>query len=129
MTANFDSATQTFLSAIGRMQQRLAKASQQVSSGRRVTDPSDSPDEISPLLQLKAERNRNTQIQSNLGVATTDANAADDALTASIKLLDRARVLAAQAGNSLLDATTRLGIAQEVQGLQEQLVAYSRTAV
>jgi flagellar hook-associated protein 3 FlgL len=129
MTTNFDSGTQNFLTALDRMQRRLADASQRVSSGKRIAVTSDAPDEVPALLQLKADRNRNIQIQSNLGVATTNVNAADGALAASIRLFDRARVLAAQAGNSVLDAGSRLGIVNEIQSLQEQIVAYSRTAV
>ena len=43
--------------------------------------------------------------------------------------MDRARVLAAQGASSTLDATGRQSLADEVQALQEEMVAYSQTAV
>ena len=43
--------------------------------------------------------------------------------------MDRARVLAAQGANSVLDTNGRQSLAQEAQSLLEQMVACSRTAV
>jgi len=129
MITNLDAGSEFFLAAIERMQRRLAAANQQAASGKRIAVASDAPDEVSPLLQLRADQQHNAQIQANLAVAKTDADAADNALDASIKLMDRAIVLGAQAGNPLVDAAGRLSMAQEIQALQEQMVAYSRTTV
>ena len=129
MISSLDPNSELFLADIGRVQDRLAVANRQVSSGKRISQPSDAPDQIDTLLQLRAAESHNTQVQSNLSQAQTTAQAADGALTASIKLMDRARVLAAQAANSTMSASSRQSIAQEVQGLQEQMVANSRTVV
>ena len=129
MITNLDSGTQYFLSAVERVQRRLADANLQVASGKRVNAPSDAPDEISAILQFKAEQSRNQQIRANLALASTGADAADQSLDAGIKLMERARVLATQAGNPTMDAAGRLSIANEIRSLQEQMVAQSRTAV
>jgi flagellar hook-associated protein 3 FlgL len=129
MTTNLDPASELFLANAERIQQRLAEANRQVSSGKRVDQPSDAPDQIDTLLQLRADRQRNTQIRSNLTLALTDTQSADQALTASIKLLDRARALATQGASNVADATTRQALAAEAQSLLEQIVAYSQTAV
>jgi flagellar hook-associated protein 3 FlgL len=118
-----------YLASLERIQRSITTASQQLSSGKRITTASDAPDEIEPLLQLRAERLHNSQIRTNLALASTEANAADEALASAIKLMDRARTLAAQGANTTLDATSREAIATEVQSLQEQMVAYTRAAV
>jgi|ERR1051326_4824185 flagellar hook-associated protein 3 FlgL len=129
MITNLDAGSEAFLAAVARMQRRLAGANQQAASGKRVTVASDAPDEVSELLQLKADQRHNTQIQANLALAKTDADAADQAIGASLKLIDRALVLGTQSGNPLVDAAGRQSLAREVQSLQEQMVAYSRTSV
>lgn len=129
MIHNLDSSAALFLAAIERTQTRLADASQRVASTKRLTVASDSPDEVATLLQLKADERHNTQVIANLAMAKTHAIAADLSLDASIKLMDRARLLATQAGDPLVDAAGKKVLAEEVKALQEQMVAYSRTAV
>jgi flagellar hook-associated protein 3 FlgL len=126
---NLDPASELFLADLGRIQQRIAEASRQVSSGKRIAAPSDAPDQIDSLLQLRAARQRNTQIQSNLVLAGADADAAGNALASSIKLMDRALVLAAQGANFTQTTAVRQSLAEEVQSLQEQMVAFSLTTV
>jgi flagellar hook-associated protein 3 FlgL len=129
MISNLDPASEFFLFNVNRIQQRLAEANRQVASGKKIVQPSDAPDQIESLLQLRADRQRNAQIRSNLGLALTEARSADGALGSAIKLMDRARVLATQGANSVLDSNGRDSLAQETQSLLEQMVACSRTAV
>jgi len=129
MLTNLDASSELFLTDIARIQRRLAEAGRQVSSGKKMAVASDQPDEIAPLLQLRAEKQRNQQIQSNLALAKTDAQAADNALNAAIKLMDRALTLGTQGANSVLDTAGRQSLASEVRSLQEQMVAFSQTTV
>jgi flagellar hook-associated protein 3 FlgL len=129
MISSLDPTSELFLADIARVQDRLATAARQVSSGKRISEPSDAPDQIDTLLQLRAAESHNTQVQSNLSLAQTTAQAADGALTSAIQLMDRATVLAAQAANSTTSAASRQSIAQEVEGLQEQMVSNTRTIV
>jgi flagellar hook-associated protein 3 FlgL len=129
MISSLDPTSELFLANVGRVQDRLASADRQVSSGKRIATPSDAPDQIDTLLQLRAAQSHNAQVQANLSLAQTTAQAADSALSSSIKLMDRALMLAAQAASSTSSTESRQSIAQEVQGLQEQMVANSRTIV
>jgi flagellar hook-associated protein 3 FlgL len=112
-----------------RVQRSVENATRQTSSGKRVNVASDAPGEVDTILQLRTDGARNTQIQENLSVAKADADAADGALTAATKIMDRARVLAAQGASFTLDATGRQSLAGEAQSLLEQMVAISRTTV
>ncbi len=129
MVSNLSGPAALFLADVGRIQNRIAKASREISSGKKIGAPSDAPDEIEPLLQLRADRERNGQIRSNLTLAKTEADGADAALTSAIKLMDRARTLAAQGATTTLDAAGRRSLAGEIEALQDQMVACSRTTV
>src|SRR5215472_3929412 len=129
MISNLTPSAEAFVANIERVQRAIAKANEQATSGKRVEVASDAPDELDTILQLRASESQNTQILSNLSLAKTDADTADGALTSANKLMDRARVLAAQGANYTQDATGRKSIADEIGSLQAQMVAISRTTV
>jgi len=129
MITNLNPSTEAFLANMDRVQRRVEDANRQASSGKRVNVASDAPDEVDAILQLRTDRTRNSQIQSNLALAKTDADAADNALNSATKIMDRARVLGAQGVNFTLDANGRLSIASEIESLQEQMLSISRTTV
>ncbi len=129
MISNLSPSAEAFLANMERVQRRVEEANRQVSSGKRVNVASDAPDEVATILQLHADQTRNGQIRSNLALAKTDADAADTALAAAAKIMDRARTLGAQGANFTLDATGRQSIADEIESLQEQMLSISRTTV
>ena len=129
MISNLNPSSEAFLANMERVQQRVEDANRQVSSGKRVNVASDAPDQIDEILQLRADQARNSQIQSNLSLAKTEAASADGALTSASQIMDRARTLGAQGANFTLDATGRQSIADEVESLLEQMLAISRTTV
>ncbi len=126
---NLDGPSQLFLANVDRIESRLQNVSQQLSSGLRITHASDDPDEIAPLLQLRADRASNTQATSNLGGAQTDAQAADTALGSAIQLMDQASTLGAQGAGSTTGASTRLSLASQVESVLDQMVQISQTTV
>jgi flagellar hook-associated protein 3 FlgL len=129
MISNVDPQAAMFLASLSIVQNSLAQASEQVSSGLQINVASDAPDQIGTLLQLRANLQQNTQIQSNLTLAQTDADAADNALQSSIQLMDSAVSLATQGASSVTDATSRASIAQQIQSIEQQMVANSQTTV
>ena len=129
MISNLNPSGEAFLANMTRVQRSVEEATRQASSGLRVNTASDAPDQVDAILQLRTDTVRNTQIGNNLSLAKTDADAADSALNSATKLLDRARTLGAQGANFTLDAAGRQSLAGEVQALQEQMVAISRTSV
>jgi flagellar hook-associated protein 3 FlgL len=129
MITNLDPSSTLFLAEIGQIEQRIAQANNQVSSGKRISVASDAPDQIGPLLQLRADQQHNSQIQTNLGLAKANADGADNALTSAISLMDNALTLANQGTDITMDATGRQNLAQQVQSLQQQMVSLSQTSV
>jgi flagellar hook-associated protein 3 FlgL len=129
MISNLDGNSQLFLADLSAVQERLAKINREITSGKKILQPSDAPDQIESLLQLRADQQHNQQILTNLGIAQTGAKAADDALASAIQVLDRAITLAAQGASSITNTTGRQSLAQEVQSLQAQMVSLSQTTV
>src|ERR1022692_808529 len=93
MITNLDPASALFLANVDRVQQSIAVANQQVSSGKKINVASDAPDQISTLLQLRASLQHNSQVQSNLTSAQADASSADSALSSAITMMDQALTL------------------------------------
>src|SRR4051812_13029232 len=129
MISTIDPGSEPFLADAARIQDKIALANRQISSGKKLSVASDLPDQIGPLLQLRAVLQHNTQIQSNLSLAKANADAADTALASAIKLMDSALMLANQGTSPTMSATSRQSLAQQVQALQQQMVNLSQTAV
>lgn len=129
MITNLDPQSASFVLNVNRIENSIAQASNQVSSGLQITQPSDAPDQIGTLLQLRANQLHNTQIQSNLSVAEADAQAADNALSSSIELMDKATSLATEGATATSTATTNASLAQQVQSILQQMVSNSQTNV
>ncbi len=129
MISLLQGSSQLFIANLGQIQQELAEANQQVSSGLKIAVPSDDPDQISSLLQLRSDLASNTQIQTNLTLAGSDAQAADNALSSSIQLMDQAVTVATEGANATTTAASQQELAQQVQAIQQQMVANSNTTV
>jgi flagellar hook-associated protein 3 FlgL len=129
MITNLDPQNAQFLTDINVIQEKISQANNRVSSGLQITVASDAPDEIGTLLQLRANQLHNSQIQSNLSLAQTNAQAADNALSSSIQLMDTATSLATQGASATADATTRSSLAQQVESILQQMVSNSQTNV
>jgi flagellar hook-associated protein 3 FlgL len=129
MITNLDPQNALFLNGLSQIESNIAQASNQVSSGLQITVASDAPDQIGTLLQLRANLSHNSQIQTNLTLATTNAQAADTALSSSIQLMDSATTLATQGATTTSDAASRATLATQVQSILQQIVANSQTNV
>jgi flagellar hook-associated protein 3 FlgL len=127
MVSNINPDAQRYLLDLQRVQKTIAKASQEVSSGLRVSKPSDDPDEVSSILQLYARLARNTQIKSNLIRVQAEVGTASETLATATKIIDRARVLLSQGAGTNQTTESRATLAVEVQSLLEELVTASRT--
>jgi flagellar hook-associated protein 3 FlgL len=129
MISSLDPSDQIFLVGVNQIQQQISAVSQQLTSGLKVTEASDAPDQIDDLLQLRADQAQNTQISTNLGMEQTNAQAADGALSSAIQLMDSATQLAAEGANTSETATSLQTLAQQVASLQTEMVNLSQTQV
>jgi flagellar hook-associated protein 3 FlgL len=129
MLRRVDSETERFLNDLARINERLARAQREVSSGRRLNQPSDDPDQVSQLLMLRSQLAATEQIRANLGRVTAEVNTAEQTLSAAVERLERAAVLGSQGAGSTASAEQRLLIAREVEALITQMVNLADTTV
>jgi len=120
---------QNFINALKNIQQQLNTSQAQVATGLLVNQPSDAPDELSPILQLHAQILQNQTLQTTLNSSLTTINSAENALSSSVTLLQNASSIATQATSLNETAATRTALAQSVQSVMEQMVANANTAV
>jgi flagellar hook-associated protein 3 FlgL len=125
MIKGLDSYSEKFLADLSKIQERTARIQREISSGFRVSKSSDAPDQVMNIVQLRSDIERAMTIQTNLDRVDAEVNTAEAAVRVSVQLLERAKVLAAQTAST--NATNRVGIAIEVQGLHDQLANLTRT--
>ena len=126
MVGRLDPSSQVFLAQLELMQARAERAQRQITSGKKLLTPSDGPDEVSPILQLRSEMQRNDQIKTNLVRVRSEVETADGVLQRALQVLDRAIVLANQGAGSMIGADGRAVLAEEVSAIQEEMVGLSQ---
>jgi flagellar hook-associated protein 3 FlgL len=126
---SINASADRFLTGLREMDRARERAQRQVASGRKLEIPSDDPDSVSSLLQVRAELARLAQNSKDLKRVQTEAESADTALQNTVKLLDRVRTLATQGASGFVTAETRAGLAEEVGDILQRLVALSATQV
>jgi flagellar hook-associated protein 3 FlgL len=129
MLSPISAAGERFLSSVNDVHDRLERSQREISSGQKIGSAADAPDQISPILQLRAEIQGNLDIQAGLETAKSDLDAGEGALSNSVELLESASVIATQGMSFTQTAATRSTLAKTVEGLLEQMVLNSRTSL
>lgn len=121
------SMTTTSLAGLQGNQSRLQTLQQQLSSGRALSRPSDSPTGAVTALKIRSDSQRVSQYSRNASDGLARLGAADGAITSGLALVDRLRVLVVQARSGAMDASAREALANEVDSVQAGLVAVANT--
>ena len=129
MPAYLDASNQSFLNQLDRIAQRMDRAQRMMSSGLRMEKPSDDPDHISSLLQLRAELDRNSQIDLNLSRVSAEVDAAENFLERSVELFDRVRTLGQQGASGVSSEATRTSISTELEGILQNFVGLANSEI
>lgn len=129
MLSNLDPAAQQFLNGLNDITSRMNRAQQQLSSGSRIQSVSDAPDQISTLLQARANLDSVQQTLTNLARVKTEVDAGEQALSTSVQLFDQVRTLGAQGATSTQTASGRAAIADQIDGLLQEMAGLAGTSV
>lgn len=100
----------------------LARAQEQIATGRRVLKPSDDPVAASQALAVTQAQARTAQFTENVGNARNDLGLTESALAQVTSLLQSVRDQAIVAGNPSLDDANRASLAVDLRGRLEELV-------
>jgi flagellar hook-associated protein 3 FlgL len=114
--------TGDILAALARTQKESAINLQQVASGRRVNVPSDDPTAAAVLVGNHARTDQTDQYLRSITSLQSELQTADATLSSVVTTLQRAISLGVQGANGTLSDANRLSIAQDVTGIQQQLL-------
>jgi flagellar hook-associated protein 3 FlgL len=113
--------------ALARAQEGLARQQAMISSGKRITTPSDDPGGASRALTVRSRGQAVDQFRRNLLEAKSSLGGADGALRSVLETLTRAREAAIQGSNDTLNATDRRALGEQVNQYLEELVSLANT--
>jgi flagellar hook-associated protein 3 FlgL len=116
------------LAALNRTRQDTQDALLQLSTGRRVNQPSDDPAASAILVQNHDQTTFTARYLQSLSSIQGQFQTADSALNSVILSLTRALTLGVEGANGTLSDADRAAIAAELQGIQDQLVSLANTS-
>ncbi len=115
------------LKAFGDQQTKLSTLQQQISTGRKLTKPSDNPAASARVLELEQVVAINEQYQSNISQAKHRLELEDTTLNSVENVMQRIRELVIQGNNAVMSAESRNAIADEIDERYKELVSLSNT--
>ena len=127
MIQGVSSADEMFLSALNQTENRAAQAEREIGSGTKLSTPSDGPDIIGPALSLHSQLAQTTQIATNLGMFTSETDAAEQAVSNAVQTLQQANTLGTQAATETCTPEERQSLASQVDASIQQVVASANT--
>lgn len=107
--------------------ERLQRTQEQLSSGRRLSVPSDSPVDTVAAMQLRAERQQGEQLARNIDDGLAWLGTADSALTQGTALLGRVRQLVVAGASDSNGPEERAAMADEVEQLRAGIIGVANT--
>ncbi|MEK4909020.1 flagellar hook-associated protein FlgL [Niallia sp. FSL M8-0099] len=107
----------------------LQRLSDQITTGKKITKPSDDPVVAMKGMRYRTQVAEIKQYQRNLNEGYNWMENADTALDSANQILQKIRELTVQASNDTYDETARKNIVNEITTLQEQLVTLAETKV
>jgi flagellar hook-associated protein 3 FlgL len=118
---------QSGITRIGNLQSDQAKLSEQISTGRRISSPSDDPVAAARALEISSAQNANKKFADTRQTAQLKLNTLESNLTSVTNLLVSTQSTLVGAGNATLSNTERGFIASELKGSLDALIGLANT--
>lgn len=119
----FDRSIANILSS----QERLSEVQQNVATGRAILTPSDDPVGAAQVIRLTEELDQLRQFQRNNNLFVNALEQEEAVLRNVNESVNRARQLAIQAGNGILDDQDRTAIAIELENIRDEIFDLANT--
>ena len=116
------------LAALEQVQQAQAVAVQQISSGRRVNQPSDDPVAAAALVQNYHRADANDRYTQNGNTVLGMMQSAESVLSAVVSEVSQAVSIGVEGANGTLSDANRATLAQQVSGTLESVVSQANSA-
>jgi flagellar hook-associated protein 3 FlgL len=121
------SVTRTVMDGLQSNMARMQKLQEQLSSGKQLSRPSDSPVKTVESMQFRSGIRRTEQYVRNADDGLAMLATADNALTDSLNMTRRARDLTLTGLNDTIGKESRLAIAAEIRTLRDGLIGVANT--
>lgn len=129
MISNLNPAAELFLANVTQLQSQINKNTNQVSSGLKISQPSDDPGDMVTLMQIRTQLDSNNQVTNNLAQVMSNTQVGEQALQTATQLMNQALSLATEGASSTETAAQRTDLSQQVSGILQQLVGLANTQV
>lgn len=129
MIQNLNPAAEIFVANVNDLTNSINQLTNEVSSGLKISQPSDDPGDLVTLMNLRSELDANQQTTNNLSPVLSNTQAAETALQTAVNLVSDATSAGTQGANSLTSATQDQALAQQVSNILQQLVGLANTQV
>ncbi|KHO61015.1 flagellar hook protein FlgL [Thermoanaerobacter sp. YS13] len=116
-----------FLNDYNNNLERLQKNQNMLSTGKRISRPSDDPVAVATSLRIRTDMTRNDAYTKNADDAKSWLDITDTALNQLGSLLQRTRELAVQGANGTLTQEDMQKIANEIEQLKAQMIQVGNT--
>jgi len=126
MLQTLDPMRSQFLNDLASLQSRMTKTQAQLTSGIRISKPSDDPTAVGDVLQLQSDIGMATQVTSNLNGVKSQVDTASGVVQNAVSLLDQARSLAAQGASTTISPADRTAMAAQAEQILNTLIDDSR---
>jgi len=127
MITGLSPANQQFVTSIDNLQSQLNNAQNQLSTGLRVNQASDAPQQIGDIFQARSDLGSVNQVIQNLNYVQAQVNAGDSAIQSAVQLLQNASVLGSQGAGTNVTQSQRNALATQIQGILSQVVGLANT--
>jgi flagellar hook-associated protein 3 FlgL len=129
MITTLSPTNQEFLNNLTRITNDLNTDELDISSGVRMQQVSDYPDQVSELLQARAALSASQQISTNLTGVSTEVNTGESTMETAVQLFDQVQTLGAEGATGTQTAATRTTLAQQLQSIEQQFVGLANTSI
>ena len=116
------------LNGLQTITQQEDQALQQVSSGQKLNSLSDNPAAAASLVNIRMQSSSDTQYLQNISSLTGSLNVAGSALSSVVESLTAAQSLGVEGANGTNNAQNRQAIAQQIQGIQQEIRGLANTS-
>ncbi len=129
MITGLNASNGQFITSVDLLQTQLNNAENALSTGLRVRQASDAPQQVGDIFQARADLSGFNQTIQNLNVIKAQVDTGDSSVQSAVQLLQNAVTLGAQGAGTTATQAQRNSLATQVQSVISQLVGLSATQV
>jgi len=115
--------TQILLNALKISDRSEQTALQQMTTGRRVNQPSDDPSASAVEVNIAYQMDSCDQFTRSISNIYSELQTADSSLNSAVTAMQRAITLGVEGANGTMSAQDRATVAQEIQGVSQQILS------